>query len=196
MQPLDVQVRSEVWPLKEAFTISRGSKTAAHVVVASVTDGRFAGRGEAVPYARYGESVEGVVQQIRDAAPNVTTRAALAQNVVDPSFVTALPDCERVTWRIDRNAQTVQLEEPPEGLRYLVLPLEPMIGCFGVAPGGGQAISTTTSAEHVAITRSIHTVESIAERTVNVEINHSVAGIITEISCEIAEGVVEHARVL
>jgi acetamidase/formamidase len=29
-----------------------------------------------------------------------------------------------------------------------MLPLRPMLGCFGVAPPGGQAISTATSAEH------------------------------------------------
>ncbi len=35
-----------------------------------------------------------------------------------------------------------------KGLEHLVLPFEPMIGCFGVAPAGGQAISTATSAEN------------------------------------------------
>ena len=69
MPAFDVEARSEVWPLKEAFTISRGSKTAAHVVVAVVRDGAFEGRGEAVPYARYGETVAGVLEQIRSAAP-------------------------------------------------------------------------------------------------------------------------------
>lgn len=73
------------------------------------------------------------------------TRAALAENVVNPPFVPHLPPRDRVTWRIDRNAQTAQLEEPPAALAGLVLPLAPMIGCFGVAPAGGQAISTTTS---------------------------------------------------
>ena len=34
------------------------------------------------------------------------------------------------------------------GIEHLVLPLEPMIGCFGVAPSLGQAISTATSGEH------------------------------------------------
>ncbi len=76
------------------------------------------------------------------------TRAALAENVVDPAFVPKLPSRERVTWRIDRNALTARLESPPAGLEDFELPLEPMIGCFGVAPAGGQAISTATSAEH------------------------------------------------
>ncbi len=75
------------------------------------------------------------------------TRAALAENVVDPTFVPHLPPRARATWAIDRNARTVTLEDPPAGFA-LSLPLAPMIGCFGVAPNGGQAISTATSAEH------------------------------------------------
>ncbi len=76
------------------------------------------------------------------------TRAALAENVVDPAFVPKLPPRRRATWLIDRDARTVRLEKPPAGLESLVLPLAPMIGCFGVAPAVGQAISTATSGEH------------------------------------------------
>ncbi len=76
------------------------------------------------------------------------TRSVVASNVVDPEFVHDLPPSERVIWAIDRVAGTVALAEPPEPLRDLVLPIAPMIGCFGVAPPGGQAISTATSGEH------------------------------------------------
>ncbi len=76
------------------------------------------------------------------------TRSVVASNVVDPDFVHDLPPSERVIWAIDRVAGTVALAEPPEPLRDLVLPIAPMIGCFGVAPPGGQAISTATSGEH------------------------------------------------
>ena len=51
----------ECWPIAGSFTISRGSKTAADVVVVSLADGGFAGRGECVPYPRSGESVADVV---------------------------------------------------------------------------------------------------------------------------------------
>jgi acetamidase/formamidase len=76
------------------------------------------------------------------------TRAALAENVVDPAFVPELPARDRVTWRIDRNALTVALEDPPAALAGMSFPLAPMLGCFGVAPALGQAISTATSGEH------------------------------------------------
>ncbi|QQR36523.1 acetamidase/formamidase family protein [Devosia oryziradicis] len=76
------------------------------------------------------------------------TRAALAGNVVDPERVRDLPPRERTDWVIDGKAGTVRLREPVPGLEHLVLPLEPMIGCFGVAPALGQAFSTATSAEN------------------------------------------------
>jgi len=56
--------RAERWPLATAFVISRGAKTQADVVVAEIVDGAHRGRGEAVPYARYGETVDGVLRQI------------------------------------------------------------------------------------------------------------------------------------
>ena len=50
----------ERFPIAGAFTISRGSRTEIAVVVARIEDGDHAGRGECVPYPRYGESVESV----------------------------------------------------------------------------------------------------------------------------------------
>jgi len=63
-QPISLAVRVEHWPIAGAFAISRGTKTQASVVVAELSDGRGRGRGECVPYARYGETVEGVVDAI------------------------------------------------------------------------------------------------------------------------------------
>ncbi len=62
--PLTLSLKSERWPIAGAFSISRGAKTEAAVVVAELSDGTARGRGECVPYARYGESVEGVMATI------------------------------------------------------------------------------------------------------------------------------------
>ncbi len=62
MRRLKVSVES--FPIAGTFTISRGSRTEAGVVVAAIEDGEFIGRGECVPYARYGETVDGVAVQI------------------------------------------------------------------------------------------------------------------------------------
>jgi L-Ala-D/L-Glu epimerase len=58
----------ERFRIKGGFTIARGSKHEAVVVVAEISDGRHSGRGECVPYARYGESVKGVVASIEACA--------------------------------------------------------------------------------------------------------------------------------
>jgi L-Ala-D/L-Glu epimerase len=59
--PQRLTVARRSWPLAQAFAISRGSRTAAEVVVAELSDGEFRGRGECVPYPRYGETVDNVV---------------------------------------------------------------------------------------------------------------------------------------
>ena len=55
-----LELAVERWPIAGSFTIARGAKTEAVVVVATIREGGFAGRGEAVPYPRYGETVDGV----------------------------------------------------------------------------------------------------------------------------------------
>ncbi|UGY04371.1 N-acetyl-D-Glu racemase DgcA [Bradyrhizobium quebecense] len=57
--------RIERWPIAGTFTISRGTKTEAVVVVAEVSQGGLTGRGECVPYPRYGETPEATLQAIQ-----------------------------------------------------------------------------------------------------------------------------------
>ena len=60
---------TESFPFAEVFTISRGSRTEAHVVTVTIEADGAAGRGECVPYARYGESVESVLAEISAVMP-------------------------------------------------------------------------------------------------------------------------------
>src|SRR5436309_13831065 len=64
--PQRLSVTRRAWPLARPFAISRGSKTTAEVVVAEIFDGDVRGRGECVPYPRYGESVDSVVATLQD----------------------------------------------------------------------------------------------------------------------------------
>ena len=75
---LSLSVRVERWPIAGAFSISRGSKTEAAVVVAELTDGRHRGRGECVPYPRYGETADGVSAAIAAMAPALAAGLDLA----------------------------------------------------------------------------------------------------------------------
>ena len=87
-------VAVESWPIAGAFTISRGSRTEAVVVVATVDEDGLPGRGECVPYPRYGETVDGVrdlvTEQGRAVAEGATRRdlgtllpAGAARNALD-----------------------------------------------------------------------------------------------------------------
>ena len=94
---MKLSARIERWPLAGAFTISRGSKSEAVVVVAELEDGVHRGRGEAVPYARYGELPERVLQAIEALSPAVergldraelqtALPAGAARNALDCAF--------------------------------------------------------------------------------------------------------------
>ena len=72
---LTVAAAIETWPIAGQFTIARGAKREAAVVIATVTDGSVTGRGECVPYSRYGETVAGV--QAAVLAIKLSDRASL-----------------------------------------------------------------------------------------------------------------------
>jgi L-alanine-DL-glutamate epimerase-like enolase superfamily enzyme len=98
LSPVVLSVRSERWPIAGTFTISRGAKTEAEVVVAELTDGTFAGRGECTPYPRYSETVAGVAatiaalaDDVRNGLDRVALQRALpagaARNALDCAFI-------------------------------------------------------------------------------------------------------------
>jgi acetamidase/formamidase len=92
-----------------------------------------------------------LVVELDDLQPNREhgwCGSSLAANVVDPDYVRELPQAALAEWRVDRNAKTATLVKPESSLGELTIPIEPMLGCFGVAAERGQAISTATSAAH------------------------------------------------
>ena len=90
------------------------------------------------------------LDRIEPNRPHGFTGGLVAPNVVDPWHAVKLPGRGRgFEWSLDLEARTARLDSPPPGLDYLPpLPLEPMLGCFGVAPAYGEAISTATSGPH------------------------------------------------
>ena len=85
----------ERWPIAGSFGISRGVKTEAVVVVAELADGKARGRGECVPYLRYGETVESVTAQIEGLRPQIEAgldRRAL-QTAMPPGAARNALDC-------------------------------------------------------------------------------------------------------
>ncbi len=76
---LSLAVAVERFPIAGAFTISRGSRTEAVVVTATVSGGGVSGRAECVPYARYGETVEGVAATLEAQGPRLAAGGPLAE---------------------------------------------------------------------------------------------------------------------
>jgi L-Ala-D/L-Glu epimerase len=109
----ELHVRSERWPLSRPFRISRGVKTAAEVVVVELHEGKTVGRGEAVPYPRYGESTSSVIGQID------SLREALEKGLARQELLEALPagaarnavDC--ALWDLEAQSSA------PDGARVL-----------------------------------------------------------------------------
>lgn len=100
-----LSVKIERWPIAGRFAISRGSKTEAAVVVATIADGDLIGRGECVPYARYGESISGVLATIASLTPKIRegmTRGELQQALPHGAARNAL-DC--ALWDLDAKRQ-------------------------------------------------------------------------------------------
>lgn len=94
---MKVNLLDESWPIRGTFTISRGSKTHANVIVVELHQGNHVGRGECVPYARYGESIESVLAELTPLAVRIEqglTRqqmqsllpAGAARNALDCAF--------------------------------------------------------------------------------------------------------------
>jgi acetamidase/formamidase len=100
--------------------------------------------------ARPGDALAVTLDRITPNRSWGWVRTPLAYNVVDPEYVREIPSREDAIgrWRVDLAKGTATLAKPGARLGRLALPLSPMPGCFGVAPAGGEAISTATSGPH------------------------------------------------
>ena len=97
MHSISLTVEETVFQLAEVFTISRGSRSEARVVTVSLSDGVHTGWGESVPYARYDETVEGVIETIQGLSGDLQNGldrqqlqsclpAGAARNAIDCAF--------------------------------------------------------------------------------------------------------------
>lgn len=100
-------VATERFPIAGAFVIARGARTEAEVVVATVAQGAARGRGECVPYARYGESAASVVaaiEGVRDAIEGGADQAVL-QSLLPAGAARNALDC--ALWDLDAKRTSV-----------------------------------------------------------------------------------------
>ena len=126
---LTITATTERWPVAGAFVISRGSKRHVDVVVVSVSDGTFIGRGEGTPIYYHGETAEGCAEAVRAraAAPEPVTRAALLTTMPAGAARNAL-DC--ALWDLEAQQAGVPVWE----LAGLIAP-KPLVSAFTISLG-------------------------------------------------------------
>lgn len=122
MKTRTLKIFAETLPLKESFVIARGSKQAADVVVVEIHEDGLIGRAEAVPYARYGETMETVTAAIEHVKPFIengmdkdSLQAALlpgaARNALDCAlWELAAAAAEQPLWKVAGLPEPVALQ--------------------------------------------------------------------------------------
>jgi L-alanine-DL-glutamate epimerase-like enolase superfamily enzyme len=88
-----IEASEEIWPLKETFRISRGSRTEARVIVGAISDGQHIGHGEGVPVRRYNQTSDSVLAQIESIKQNTNLNRESLQSLLPPGAARNAVDC-------------------------------------------------------------------------------------------------------
>ena len=102
-----IDAREEIWPLKETFRISRGSRTETRVIVATISNGQHDGRGEGVPIRRYDQTSESVLAQIESIKREKNLDRQRLQNLLPPGAARNALDCALWDLEAKRSAKRV-----------------------------------------------------------------------------------------
>jgi L-alanine-DL-glutamate epimerase-like enolase superfamily enzyme len=137
--PINLTTRAETWPIAGTFTISRGAKTEAAVVVAELSDGTHRGRGECVPYARYGETVATVTAAIEAMRPQVAAgldRSGL-QQAMKPGAARNALDC--ALWDLEAK----RTDKPAHDLAGMAAP-RPVVTAYTISLASPEEMAVAT----------------------------------------------------
>jgi L-Ala-D/L-Glu epimerase len=120
----------ERFPIFGKFVISRGAKMEAVVIVAAIEEGAWRGRGEGVPYARYGETVDSVLAQMESVRSAVEAGADrdLLQTLLPPGAARNAIDC--ALWDLAAKRSGV-----PAAVLAGVAPPAPVATAFTISVG-------------------------------------------------------------
>ncbi len=107
----NLEATIETYPIAGLFTISRGSKTEAEVVTCVISSNGLSGRGECVPYRRYGETLEGVIHDVRSVASAVAGGAGRQEllRLLKPGAARNAVDC--ALWDLEAKQASVSVAE-------------------------------------------------------------------------------------
>jgi L-alanine-DL-glutamate epimerase-like enolase superfamily enzyme len=141
MSPRKLKFRRERWPIRGGFRIARGEKHEADIFVAEISDGAHRGRGECVPYPRYGETCESVAAEIETVSGRIAagmTRAEL-QEAMKPGAARNALDCALI------DLEAKQSQTPAHVLLGLPGP-QPLKTAFTLSLGEPAAMAEAASA--------------------------------------------------
>lgn len=130
----------EQWPIAGSFTISRGAKTEAVIVVAEVGHDGLVGRGECVPYPRYGETPDAALAALlamQEAVAHGLDRVAL-QAAMPPGAARNALDCALLDLEAKRSGRRVW---DVLGRRAP----EPCVTAYTISLGTPQAMATAAA---------------------------------------------------
>ena len=96
----------EDWPIADEFRIARGAKRVAEVVVVTFTRDDVTGRGECVPYPRYGESASAVIAALKDVSDTIVDTQQLLAELPAGALRNGM-DCALLDWRAQAEGTTV-----------------------------------------------------------------------------------------
>lgn len=136
-----VEATIESFPIAGSFTISRGSKTSAEVIVCTLREGPHAGRGECVPYRRYGETLESVLGEIEAIRPTLSEGAdrQIIQTLMKPGAARNAVDC--ALWDLEAKKAGESVMETI-GLRIA----KPLVTAYTISLGSPEEMATKTAA--------------------------------------------------
>ena len=135
-----LSIAVERFPILGKFVIARGAKTEAVVVVATIEDRGFRGRGESVPYARYGETVESVLTQIASVRTQLEAGAdrGRLQSLLPPGAARNALDC--ALWDLDAKRCGVAAH-----VLAGVMPPAPVTTAFTISAGSPAEMAETAA---------------------------------------------------
>jgi acetamidase/formamidase len=140
-----------------ALTVASGDIVVVQTLDAHGFDGEGRQRGAqpnpmtgpiAVSEAEPGDTLAVDIRRVTPVCSTGWTRSGLAWHVVDPEMVRDMPERAKIIWSVDRNKGEASLKEAARSLPGWSMALDPMIGCLGVAPAHGEALSTATCGPH------------------------------------------------
>ncbi|MFZ1960034.1 MAG: N-acetyl-D-Glu racemase DgcA [Methylovirgula sp.] len=138
-----LSVKVERFPIAGSFVIARGAKTEASVVVAALEADGLRGRGECVPYGRYGESIESVRDAMESVRPAIEAGAGRIdlQRLLGRGAARNALDC--ALWDLEAKRRGVRVCE----LAGLAPPV-PLITAFTISLGTPEGMAAAASAAH------------------------------------------------